>query len=74
MNKNIIDWAFSFFHLILLIGVFIYAVVSLFMGNTMRFGVIMGCLAAYYFLVLHNSVMKEIRRNRKIAGTGEKKN
>jgi len=74
MNKDIIDWVFSFFHLILLIGALVYAVISLFMGNTVRFGVIMACLAAYYFLVLHKNVMKEIRKNRKKGGTGEKKN
>ena len=73
MNKDLIDWVFSFFHLILLIGVLIYAVVSLFLGNTLRFGVIMACLVAYYFLVLHKNVMKEIRRKRKKGGTGENK-
>jgi FtsH-binding integral membrane protein len=73
MNKDIIDWVFSFFHLILLIGVLVYAVVSLFMGNTLRFGVIMACLVAYYFLILHKNLMKEIRRNKKKGGTVENK-
>ena len=73
MNKDIIDWVFSFFHLILLIGVLVYAVVSLFMGNTLRFGDIMACLVAYYFLILHKNVMKEIRRNKKKGGTVENK-
>lgn len=73
MNKDIIDWVFSFFHLILLIGVLVYAVVSLFMGNTLRFGVIMACLVSYYFLILHKNLMKEIRRNKKKGGTVENK-
>jgi len=64
MKSDFIDWAFSFLHLFLLIGVFIYALVSLFMGNTLRFLVILVCLTIYYFLILHKNVMKEIHRKR----------
>jgi len=65
MKSEIFDWVFSFFHLFLLIGVFIYSIVSLFMGNTVRFLVIMVCLTVYYFLILHKNVMKEISKTRK---------
>ena len=68
MKSDLVDWAFSFFHLFLLIGVFIYALVSLFLGNTLRFGIIMFCLGLYYFLVLHKNVMKEIKRKKRRNG------
>ncbi|MBD3413476.1 MAG: hypothetical protein GF421_03470 [Candidatus Aminicenantes bacterium] len=71
MKSDLIDWLFSFFHLFLLIGVLVYALVSLFLGNGLRFGLIMACLIAYYFLVLHKNVMKEIRRKRTKGGSNE---
>jgi membrane protein implicated in regulation of membrane protease activity len=71
MKSDLVDWAFSFFHLFLLLGVFIYAFISLFMGNTLRFGIIMFCLGVYYFLVLHKNVVKEIKRTKKKGGTDE---
>jgi hypothetical protein len=58
------DWIFAFFHLFLLIGITGYAFYLLAQGNTFRFGLIVACLFAYYFLVLHKSVTKEIRRRR----------
>lgn len=59
------DYIFAFFHLLLLIGLLGYAVFSLIQGNTLRFGLIIACLAGYYFLALHKNVMKEIERKRK---------
>jgi len=59
------DWIFAFIHLILLIGLILYAVFSLFEGNTFRFALIIICLTGYYFLVLHKGVKKEIERKRK---------
>jgi len=58
------DWIFAFVHLFLLLAVVIYAIVSLFQGNTLRFEVIVLLLAGYYFLVLHKAVKKEISRKR----------
>ncbi len=58
------DWIFAFFHLFMLVGIIGYAFYLLVQGNTFRFGLIVGCLFAYYFLVLHKSVKKEIRRRR----------
>jgi len=58
------DWIFAFFHLFLLIGITGYAFYLLAQGDTFRFGLIVACLFAYYFLVLHKSVRKEIRRRR----------
>lgn len=58
------DWIFAFFHLFLLVGVIFYAVYLLVQGNTSRFGLIVVCLIAYYFLVLHKPVRMEIRRRR----------
>ncbi|MGD9345993.1 MAG: hypothetical protein PVH84_09045 [Candidatus Aminicenantes bacterium] len=58
------DWIFAFFHLFLLIGITAYAFYSLIQGNTHRFGLIVVCLVAYYFLVLHKPVKAEIKRRR----------
>lgn len=58
------DWIFAFFHLILLIGILLYALYSLVIGNSLRFSLIFGGLALYYFLVLHKNVKKEISRRK----------
>jgi Flp pilus assembly protein TadB len=60
-----VDWAFAFFHLFLLIGVAVYALYSLFQGSTLRAAFIAAFLILYYFLVLHRAVKKEIERKRK---------
>jgi len=59
------DWIFAFFHLFLLIGVIVYAILSLMQGNILRFTVITLLLTGYYFLVLHKALKKEIQRKRK---------
>ena len=59
------DWIFAFFHLILLVGVVLYALYALIIGNTTRFAVLALGLVVYYFLVLHKGVRKEIARKRK---------
>ncbi len=59
------DLIFAFFHLFLLLGVVIYAFYSLFVGNVLRFAILIVFLTGYYFLVLHKSVRKEIERKRK---------
>lgn len=59
------DWIFAFFHLFLLLGIAVYAFYSLFMGNVLRFAILIALLALYYFLVLHKAVKKEIERKRK---------
>lgn len=59
------DYIFAFLHLILLLGVFGYAVYSLLEGNVLRFALISVCLVGYYFLALHKNVRKEIERKRK---------
>jgi hypothetical protein len=66
------DWIFAFFHLFLLIGVIGYAFYSLIVyGNVDRFALIMGCLAIYYFVVLHKPVRQEIARRKKIKAGGD---
>ena len=59
------DTIFAIVHLVLLLGIVGYALVSLFQGNTTRFSLLAGCLILYYFLVLHKAVKKEIARKRK---------
>jgi hypothetical protein len=56
---------FALFHLVLLLGILGWAVVSLLHGNVGRAALIVVCLTAYYFIVLHDQVKKEIARTRK---------
>lgn len=55
---------FAVFHLLLLVAVLGWGIVSLAQGNFVRGALILGCLALYYVLALHDQVMKEIRRKR----------
>jgi len=59
------DWIFTFFHLFLLLSIVVYGVYSLLVGNFVRFAIIAVCLIAYYVLVLHKAVKKEIERKKK---------
>jgi hypothetical protein len=55
---------FAFFHLLLLLGILGWAIVSLVQGNMSRGLLIAVCLAFYYILALHPQVKKEIDRIR----------
>lgn len=59
------DTIFAFFHLLLLLGLIGYAFYSLIQGSTLRFVLIIICLAGYYFLALHKNVKNEIKRKKK---------
>ncbi|MEN6310702.1 MAG: hypothetical protein ABFD80_04105 [Acidobacteriota bacterium] len=59
-----IDWVFAFLHLGGLLAALGYAVYALIQGNVVRFGLIIGLLAAYYHFVLHPAVVKEIARRK----------
>ena len=59
------DTLFAILHLTALLGILVYAIVSLFGGNTTRGFLLLALLAVYYFLVLHKAVMKEIVRKRR---------
>ncbi|MCD6192070.1 MAG: hypothetical protein J7L26_01205 [Candidatus Aminicenantes bacterium] len=58
------DWLFAFFHLFLLLGVFVYTLIALFQRNYSRFALLAAGLTLYYFLVLHPAVKKEIKRKK----------
>jgi len=58
------DTIFAIVHLILLIAILIYAIVSLVLGNARRSVVLLACLILYYALVLHKPFVKEIERRR----------
>jgi len=60
-----VDLAFAFFHMALLLAIFIYGIVGLVRGNTWRFGIIMAGLGIYYIVVLHKPVRQEIARRKK---------
>ncbi len=55
---------FAILHFLLFIGAFGFAFYTLFTGDPLRFGIMIACLTAYYFLVLHKAVKKEIKRKR----------
>jgi len=59
------DTVFAIFHLVVLLGILGYSLVSIVRGNVARGGLILVLLAVYYFLVLHKAVRKEIARKRK---------
>jgi Ca2+/Na+ antiporter len=59
------DWIFSFIHLLVLLGALGYAFYFLFQGNVSKFIIIIGLITAYYLIVLHKAVKKEIERKRK---------
>jgi len=58
------DTIFSVVHLIGIAAVFVYGMVALVQRNLPRFGIVMGGLALYYFLILHTPVTREIARKR----------
>jgi hypothetical protein len=58
------DTLFAVVHMLALIAVFLYGLVALIRGNTLRFAVVMGGLLLYYALVLHKPVTREIARKR----------
>jgi putative Mn2+ efflux pump MntP len=55
---------FAAFHLLVLLAVLGWAIVSLVQGNLIRGFLILGCLGLYYVLALHDQVKKEIKRKR----------
>ncbi len=55
---------FALAHLILLIAVAVYGLISLIQGNVFRSVFIFALLIGYYFLVLHQNVKKEISRKK----------
>jgi len=55
---------FALVHLVLLIAVAVYGLFSLVKGNLFRFVFIFALLIAYYFLVLHQNVKKEMVRKK----------
>jgi hypothetical protein len=68
------DTIFAIVHLLLLGAIFVYAVVSLVLGNAHRSVVIFGCLVLYYVLVLHGPLVREIKRRRAQKSTAQKGN
>lgn len=63
-RKAALDLAFALLHLVVLLGVAVYAVVLLVRGEVQRFALIVALLGAYYIFMLHPAVKKEIARRR----------
>ncbi|MBP6909324.1 MAG: hypothetical protein KBC18_02740 [Candidatus Saccharicenans sp.] len=66
------NWIFALVHFILYVGLAGYAVHSLIKGRWAAGLMLLAFLAAYYFLVLHQAVIKEINRKKK-KSAGSKK-
>ncbi|MDD8025286.1 MAG: hypothetical protein PHI34_02145 [Acidobacteriota bacterium] len=60
------DTLFALFHVALLAGAAVTAVLSLLKGNTWRFLVIICCLGIYYVMVLDKPVRLEIARRKNL--------
>lgn len=60
------DWLFAFVHLALFLGLLGYAVLDLARGRALRGITFLLFLAAYYLLVLHKGVKKEIARRKEL--------
>ncbi len=67
-RKAAFDLAFALIHLAALVGVALYAIVSLVRGDTKRFLLLAVLLLAYYVIMLHPAVKKEIARRRSLKG------
>jgi cell shape-determining protein MreD len=63
--NSMFDWIFAFIHLFIFLGALGYAFYYLFQGNSSKFIMVIGLTTAYYLLVLHKAVKKEIERKRK---------
>jgi len=58
------DWVFAIIHLVLFSGLVIYALLSLIRGRMFSGLVLLAFLIAYYFIVLHQAVLKEFRKKK----------
>lgn len=61
------EWLFAFVHLALFLGLLAYSVLQLARGRWLAGLILLAFLTAYYFIVLHPAVLKEINRKRKKA-------
>ncbi len=62
---SMFDWIFAFIHFFVLLGALGYAFYFLFQGDSSKFIIGIGLITAYYLIVLHKAVKKEIERKRK---------
>ncbi len=62
--NSMFDWIFAFIHFIVLIGALGYAFYFLFQGNISKFIIGIGLITAYYLIVLHKAVKREIERKK----------
>ncbi|MDD8020518.1 MAG: hypothetical protein PHU81_04930 [Acidobacteriota bacterium] len=59
------NWIFALVHFLLYFGLLGYAIYSLLQGQWAAGLMLLAFLAAYYFLVLHQAVLKEIKKKKK---------
>jgi|GEM_PF-390158 len=67
------DWVFAIIHLMLFFGLIVYALLSLIRGHMFSGLVLLAFLIAYYFIVLHQAVLKEFRRKKKAKNQNSQK-
>ncbi|MBC7349024.1 MAG: hypothetical protein H5U05_03530 [Candidatus Aminicenantes bacterium] len=59
------EWVFALVHLVLFLGLLSYSLASLLQGRWLSGLVLLAFMVAYYFIVLHQAVLKEINRKKK---------
>ncbi|MCR4395972.1 MAG: hypothetical protein NUW07_04455 [Candidatus Saccharicenans sp.] len=66
-----LEWVFALVHLALFLGLLSYSIASLLRGRWLSGLVLLAFMVAYYFIVLHQAVLKEIKRKKKSARSGK---
>ncbi|HOP60081.1 MAG TPA: hypothetical protein PKZ60_01550 [Candidatus Saccharicenans sp.] len=61
------NWIFALVHFCLYLGLLAYSIYSMFAGRWAAGLILLAFLAVYYFLVLHQAVLKEIKRKKRTA-------
>ncbi|HOJ27001.1 MAG TPA: hypothetical protein PLP94_07375 [Candidatus Saccharicenans sp.] len=61
------SWIFALVHFCLYLGLLAYSIYSMFTGRWAAGLILLAFLAVYYFLVLHQAVLKEIKRKKRTA-------
>lgn len=60
------SWIFALVHFCLYLGLLAYSIYSMFTGRWAAGLILLAFLAVYYFLVLHQAVLKEIKRKKEL--------
>ncbi len=65
MSVRMFEWIFAFVHFFLFLGLFVYSIYLLLRRQWFSGLLLLAFLGAYYLIVLHSGVKKEIERKKK---------